>query len=89
MGGQKIRSEPQVLAVSIAAREILERVGWITYLTRLQQPHETVAIEFLQNLQEGYSMVRGRQIAVTDSIIAKVSGLPAEGTIWTHKKLKL
>ena len=47
MGGQPIHSEPQVLVVSSAAREILEKLGWITYLTRLQQPHETVAIEFL------------------------------------------
>lgn len=47
MGGRAIRSEPQVLIISDVAREILERAGWINYLTRLQQSHETVAIEFL------------------------------------------
>ena len=60
MGGRSIRSEPQVLMVSDAAREILARAGWIAYLNRLQQSNETVAIEFLQNLQENYSMVRGK-----------------------------
>lgn len=78
-----------MLVVSDAAREILEKLGWITYLTMLQQPHETVAIEFLHNLQEGYSMVRGRKIAVIDEIITEMSSLPAEGTIWTHKKVRL
>ena len=57
------------------------RTGWIDNLTRLQQPHETVAIEFLQNLQEDHSIVRGRQIIVTDAVIAEVSGLPVVGPI--------
>lgn len=65
MGGREISNEPQVVIISDAAQAILERIGWINYLTRLQQSHETVAIEFLQNLQEDYSMVRGRQITVT------------------------
>lgn len=60
MGGRSILSEPQVLMVSNAAREILARVGWIAYLNCLQQSNEMVAIEFLQNLQENRSMVRGR-----------------------------
>lgn len=36
MGGKSIRSEPQVLIISDAAREILVRAGWIAYLKRLQ-----------------------------------------------------
>ena len=89
MGGRPIHSELQVLVFSNVAREIIEKLGWITYFTRLQQPHETVATMILQNFQEGYSMVRGIQIAVTDEIIVEVSGLPAQGTIWTHKKVRL
>ena len=69
MGGRSIRREPQVLIVSDAAREILARAGWLTYLNWLQGSNETVAIEFLQNLQEDHSTVRGRHIAVTDDII--------------------
>ena len=34
-------------------------------------------------------MIRGRLIAVTDDIIAEVSGLPAAGPIWTLKKERL
>ena len=77
MGGRSIRREPQVLTISAAAREILARAGWLTYLNRLRESNETVAIEFLQNLQEDYSTVRGRRIAVIDDIIAEVLGLPA------------
>ena len=47
MGGRAIRREPQVLTVSAAAREILARAGWLTYLNGLQESNEMVAIEFL------------------------------------------
>ena len=89
MGGISIRREPQVLIVSDAAQEILARAGWLAYLNRLQESNETVAIEFLHNLQEDHSTVRGRHIAVTDDIIAEVSGLPAVGPLWTLKKERL
>ena len=83
MGRRSIRSEPQVLMIFDVAREILVRVGWIAYLNRLRQSNETMAIEFLQNLLEDHSMVRGRQIIVTDAIIAEVLGLQAVGPVWT------
>jgi len=89
MGGREIRSEPQRLTVSTAAREILERAGWLNYFSRLQESNETVALEFLQNLQEDYSTVRGKRIAVTDDIIAEVSRLSAAGPVWTLKKERL
>ena len=89
MGGRSIRREPQVLTVSDAARETLARVGWLVYLNRLQESNETVAIEFLQNLQEYHSTVRGKYRAVTDDIIAEVSALPATGPVWTLKKERL
>jgi len=47
MGGRSIQREPQVLTISTAAREILARAGWLTYLNRLQESNETVEIEFL------------------------------------------
>ena len=89
MGGKAIRSEPQKLTVSAAAREILEREGWLNYFSRLQESNETVALAFLQNLQEDHSIVRGKRIAVTDDIIAEVSGLPTVGPVWTLKKERL
>ena len=89
MGGRAIQSEPQELIVSAAAREILERAGWLTYLNRLQESNEIVAMEFLQNLQEDHSIVRGKWIAVTDDIIAEFSVLPATGPVWTLKKERL
>ena len=78
-----------MLTVSATTQEILEREGWLTYLNRLQESNETVAMEFLQNLQEDYSIVRGRRIAVTDDIIVEISGLPATGPEWMLKKERL
>ena len=89
MGGKAVRSEPQELTASAAAREILEKAGWLNYFNRLQEPNETVALEFLQNLQEDYSTVRERRILVTDDVIAEVSGLPATGLVWMLKKERL
>ena len=34
-------------------------------------------------------MVKGRQIVVSDEIIIEVSGIPAQGTIWTQKKIRI
>lgn len=89
MGGRSIQRETQVLIVSDAAREILARAGSLIYLNHLQESNETIAIEFLQNLQEDHSIVRGRHIAVIDDIIAEVLGLPAIGPVWMLKKERL
>lgn len=86
MGGRSIQREPQVLTVSDAAQKILAKAGWLFYLNRVQESNETVAIEFLQNLQENHtvaieflqnlqenhSTVRGKHIAVIDDVIADV-----------------
>ena len=61
----------------------------MTYLNCLKESNETVAKEFLQNLQEEHSTIRGKRIEVTDDIIAKVTGLPAIGPVWTIKKERL
>lgn len=89
MGGISIRREPLVLTVSDAAWEILARAGWLTYLNHLQESNETISIEFLQNLQENHSIVRGRHIAVTDEIIAEVSGLAATRPVWMLNKERM
>src|ERR1700733_562626 len=89
MGGKTIRSEPSKVTVSAAAREILENAGWLNYFNRLQESNETVALEFLQNLQENHSIVGGRRIGVTEDIITEASGLPAVGTRWKLKKERL
>jgi len=78
-----------MLAVSDVAREILARARWLTYFNRLQESNETISIEFLQNLQEDHSIIRRKCIAITDDIIAEVSGLPATGPIWMLKKERL
>jgi len=88
MGGRTVRREPLILDIFDEAREILAQAGWIAYFTRFQPPNKEVTIEFLQNLQNGQSMVRGRKITVLDAVIAEVSGLPAEGPVWAGNRLK-
>ena len=46
-----------------------------------------IAIEFLQNLQEGRTQVNDRTIPVTEEIIATVSRIPAQGERWAEKHL--
>lgn len=80
---------PLILAISDEAREILAQTGWIAYFMRFQPPNEEIAIEFLQNHQNGKSMVRSRQITVSDTVIAEVFGLLTKGPVWAGKWLKL
>ena len=56
---------------------------------KISAPSEEIAIEFLQHLQNGQSLVRGRRITISDTVIAKVSGLLVEGTIWPKKHVML
>jgi len=60
MGGKTLQREPLILPISNGAREILARVRWTIYFTRFQPPNEAIAIEFLQHLHNGQSLVRGR-----------------------------
>lgn len=69
MGRRIVHCEPLTLAVSDEAREILARAGWTTYFTRFQPTNEEIAIEFLQHLQNGKSLLRGRQITIMDVVI--------------------
>jgi len=89
MGGRAIQNEPTVLIVSDQALVILERAGWMQYLNKLQGFHEEMTLEFLQNLQNGSTTVRGRDIKVSEAIIAEVTRLLAKGTKWTDKHVLL
>lgn len=89
MGGRTVRSEPHKLTVSNAARKILENAGWLNYFNHLQESNEAIALEFLQNLQENYSVVGGKRIEVTEDIITEVSVLPAVAPKWGPKKERL
>ena len=53
MGGNSLRNEPIKFPISDIASAILEQAAWLTYVHRLQGFDMEIAIEFLQNLQEG------------------------------------
>ena len=80
MGGWRIHHEPTLLQVTDQASEILHRLWWMQYFNRLQGFDINVTLAFFQNLQKGISIIQGIQVPVTDAIIAKVTGLPNEGT---------
>lgn len=89
MGEKSVRSEPLGLEISDRAREILVHVGWMSYFTRIQAPNSEVAIEFLQHLRNGQSMVKGRRIIVSEAVIAEVFGVPAKGIVWPKNHIIL
>lgn len=89
MGGKNIRSESTVLMVPNQARAILEGINWLQYLNNLQGFNEEMTLEFLQNLQNGSTTIRGRNITIFEAVIAKVTRLPAEGTSWIDKHVFL
>ncbi len=68
MGGRAIRNEATMLMVSDQASAILKRAGWMQYLNKLKGFHEEMKLEFLQN---GSTTVRGRDIKVSQAIIAE------------------
>ena len=79
MGENTLRSEAANFPISEAASAILQRVGWLTYVHRLQGFNTRIAIEFLQNLQEEKAIFKGKTIPVTNGIIAEVSGILVQG----------
>ena len=89
MGGNTLRVEPANFPISEEVSAILQRDRWLTYVHRLQGFNTRIAIEFLQNLQEGKTRVKGRTIPVTEGIIVEVSGIPAQGERWAEKNLLL
>ena len=89
MGGNTLQNEPSNFPISEAASAILQRAGWLTYVHKLQGNNTEIAIEFLQNLQDGKTRVNDRTIPVTEEIIAIVSGIPAQGERWVEKHLLL
>ena len=73
MGGNSLRNEPIKFPISDTASAILQQADWLTYVHRLQGFDTEIAIEFLQNLQEGKTRIKGRIIPVTEEIITEVS----------------
>lgn len=89
MRGNAICSEPIILRLLEHAREIFECVNWLQYMTNLQGFHEEITLEFLQNIHNGCTTLKGRNIIVSKAVIVEVSKLPAEGARWADKHVLL
>jgi len=89
MGGGDITNEPPIFMVSYQACAILERAEWLQYLNRLQDFHEGLRLEFLHNLHNGSTTIKGRSIIVSEVVITEVTELPVEGTKWTENHVLL
>lgn len=89
MGGTLITHEPgttAVLELFLEIYQIFLQAGWIEYFRRLLDFDEQQVLEFACNLTEGFSVVQGIQVPVTEEIISEVVGLPANGTRWFSRK---
>ena len=82
MGGNLITYEPGTIALLELypeAYQIFLQAGWLDYFRRLPDFDAQQVLEFACNLTEGFSIVQGVQILVTEEVIAQVTGLPANG----------
>jgi hypothetical protein len=92
MGGSTVRYEPanlDTLLLHPEAYQIFLQAGWISYFKKLKGFNEDEVLEFSQNLTEGYSMVNGVRIPVSEESIAAVTGLPTTGDRWFNRKTHL
>jgi hypothetical protein len=92
MGGSAVRYEPATLDSLLLhpeAYQIFLQAGWISYFKKLKEFSEDEVLEFSQNLTEGYSMVNGVRIPVTEASIVAVTGLPRTGDRWFNRKTHL
>jgi len=89
MGGNIITYEPAttaLLELYPEAYQIFLQAGWLDYLRRLPDFDPQQGLEFACNLTEGFSVVQGVQIPVTEEVIAQVTRLPTNGTRWFSRK---
>jgi hypothetical protein len=73
MGGSTVRYEPKNLDALLLHPDVYQKflqAGWISYFEKLQGFNESEVLEFSQNLIEGYSMVHGVRIPVTEETVA-------------------
>jgi len=92
MGGSAVRYEPATLDSLLLhpeAYQIFLQARWILYFKKLKEFSEDEVLEFSQNLTEGYSMVNGARIPVTEASIVVVIGLPRMGDRWFNRKTHL
>jgi hypothetical protein len=92
MGGTPVRYEPENLDALLLHPDVYQiflQAGWISYFKKLQGFNEAEVLEFSQNLADGYSMVHGVWIPVTEESIAAVTGLPTTGEKWFNRKAHL
>jgi hypothetical protein len=92
MGGSTVRHESDTLdslLLHLEAYQIFLQADWISYFKKLKEFSEDEVLEFSQNLTEGYSMVNGERIPVTEASIIVVTGLPRTGDRWFNKKTHL
>jgi hypothetical protein len=92
MGGSAVRYELEKLDALLLHPDVYQiflQAGWISYFKKLQGFNEAEVLEFSQNLTEGYSMVHGVRIPVTEESMAVVTGLSTTGEIWFNRKAHL
>jgi hypothetical protein len=92
MGGSAVRYEPATLdslLLHLEAYQIFLQAGWILYFKKLKEFSENEVLEFSQNLTEGYLMVNGVRILVSEARIVAITGLQRTTDRWFNRKTHL
>jgi hypothetical protein len=92
MGGSDVRYELKNLDALLMYPDVYQKflqARWISYFEKLQEFNEAEILEFSQNLIEGYSMVHGVRIPMTEEMVATVTGFLTTGERWFSRKAHL
>jgi hypothetical protein len=92
MGGSTVRYELENLDALLLYPDVYEKspqTRWISYFEKMQGFNEVEVLDFSQNLTEGYSMVHGVRIPMTEETVAAMIGFPTTGTRWFIRKAHL
>ena len=65
---------------------IFEVAGWTEYFQRLNGFHTKTTLQFILNLTDTHSQVRGVHIDVAEVIVVRVIGFPQVGRSWFEQK---
>eukprot|EP01018_Ginkgo_biloba_P029318 Gb_29174 [translate_table: standard] len=86
MGGDPVTTEPAILKVDEEARDILDRVGLLTFFQKNYGFNENISLQVVETWNDGKVTMNGLEFIITEQLIADVSGLPREGEIISKEK---
>jgi len=66
--------------------DILRNAGWLEFLQKFEGFQEDIVDDFLRNLRDNQTVVRGVQVNLSATTINHIYGLPEQGERFYHLK---